>query len=48
MTFLVSLLGFFLMFAGRGAISFGIYDIAKSLTIPGWIVIFVLCCSQFI
>jgi biopolymer transport protein ExbB/biopolymer transport protein TolQ len=42
MTFLVSLLGFFLMFSEDGAISFGIYDIAKSLTIPGWIVIFTL------
>jgi biopolymer transport protein ExbB/TolQ len=39
MTLLVSLLGFFLMFAEGEAISFGIYDIAKSLTIPGWIVI---------
>ena len=43
MTFLVSLMGFFLMFSeGEGAISFGIYDIAKSLTIPGWVVIIVL------
>lgn len=42
MTFLVSLLGFFLMFSEDGAISFGIYDIAKSLTIPGWVVIFTL------
>jgi len=43
MTFLVSLLGFFLMFSeGNEAISFGIYDIAKSLTIPGWVVIFTL------
>ncbi|MBX3243561.1 MAG: MotA/TolQ/ExbB proton channel family protein [Acidobacteria bacterium] len=32
-----------LMFAAEGTqISFGIYDIAKSLTIPGWIVIIVL------
>ncbi|MEP6900234.1 MAG: MotA/TolQ/ExbB proton channel family protein [Actinomycetota bacterium] len=36
MTFLVSLLGFFLMFAENESISFGVYDIAKSLTIPGW------------
>ena len=43
MTLLTSLLGLFLMFAeGDAAISFGIYDIAKSLTIPGWIVIIVL------
>jgi biopolymer transport protein ExbB/TolQ len=47
MTFLASLLGtdvlgFFLMFAGGDKISFGIYDIAQSLTIPGWIVIFIL------
>ena len=48
MTILASLLttdvlGFFLMFAEGGPkISFGIYDIVKSLTIPGWIVIFVL------
>jgi biopolymer transport protein ExbB/biopolymer transport protein TolQ len=47
MTFLGSLLetnvlGFFLMFAGEGKISFGIYDIARSLTIPGWIVIVIL------
>ncbi|MEP7076529.1 MAG: MotA/TolQ/ExbB proton channel family protein [Acidobacteriota bacterium] len=37
MTFLVGLL----MFAGEGP-SFGIYDIAKSLTIPGWGVIITL------
>src|SRR5689334_7129522 len=43
MTLLVSLMGFFLMFSeGNEQISFGIYDIAKSLTIPGWIVIFTL------
>jgi biopolymer transport protein ExbB/TolQ len=48
MTLLASLmgtkvLGFFLMFAeGDKAISFGIYDIAKSLTIPGWGVVIVL------
>ena len=43
MTFLVSLMGFFLMFSeDNGAISFGVYDIAKSLTIPGWIVIITL------
>ncbi|CAN5793652.1 hypothetical protein BH20ACI4_BH20ACI4_10820 [soil metagenome] len=43
MTLLTSLLGLFLIFAeGEAAISFGIYDIAKSLTIPGWIVIIVL------
>ena len=41
MTFLVSFLGLFLLFA-EGKLSFGIYDIAKSLTIPGWIVISVL------
>lgn len=32
---------FLLMFAG-GELSFGIYDIAKSLTIPGWAVIITL------
>jgi biopolymer transport protein ExbB/TolQ len=48
MTFLASLLGSdilgaFLMLAEGGTkISFGIYDIAKSLTIPGWIVIAIL------
>ena len=45
MTFVADLLGTgsldaFLLFAEGGTkISFGIYDIAKSLTIPGWIVI---------
>lgn len=47
MTFLASLLGtdvlgFFLMLTGGQKIQFGIYDIAQSLTIPGWIVIFIL------
>ena len=47
MTFFASLLGSdflgsFLMFAGDTKISFGIYDIAKSLTIPGWVVITIL------
>ena len=43
MTLLTSLyLGVYLMFAENGQISFGIYDIAKSLTIPGWVVIIVL------
>ncbi len=48
MTFLVSLLGtyvssLFLMFANEGAgVSFGLYDIARSLTVPGWIVIIIL------
>lgn len=32
---------FLLMFTGEG-VSFGIYDIAKSLTIPGWGVIITL------
>jgi biopolymer transport protein ExbB/TolQ len=46
MTFLVSLFGtdassILMMFAGEGP-SFGIYDIAKSLTIPGWGVIITL------
>jgi Biopolymer transport proteins len=46
MTALVSLIGtdvpgVFLMFTGEGP-SFGIYDIAKSLTIPGWGVIITL------
>lgn len=43
MTLLVSLLGFLLMFEEKkGAVSFGLYDIAKSLTIPGWGVVIVL------
>jgi len=44
MTFIGSLLGtgFFLMFAENNAVSFGLYDIAKSLTIPGWGVIITL------
>lgn len=46
MTFLGSLVasdisGLFLMLTGEG-VSFGIYDIAKSLTIPGWGVIITL------
>ena len=46
MTLLGSLIGMdisglFLMFTGEG-VSFGIYDIAKSLTIPGWGVIITL------
>ncbi len=45
MTLIASLLGSdfsaaLLFFAGQ--MSFGIYDIVKSLTIPGWVVIFVL------
>jgi biopolymer transport protein ExbB/TolQ len=40
MTFLAS---FFLMFADSSPkISFGLYDIAKSLTIPGWVVVIIL------
>jgi len=48
MTFLASLLGsdilgaFLMLAEGSTKISFGIYDIAKSLTIPGWIVIAIL------
>ena len=48
MTFFASLigtdvLGSFLMLAeGQQKISFGIYDIARSLTIPGWVVISIL------
>ncbi len=48
MTFLLSLLGtyvsgLFLMFASEGAgVSFGFYDIARSLTVPGWVVIIIL------
>lgn len=46
MTFFGSLIamdisGVFLMFTGEG-ISFGVYDIARSLTIPGWGVIITL------
>ena len=32
----------FLMFADGGSISFGVYDIKKSLTPLGWAVVFVL------
>ncbi|MGI8812978.1 MAG: MotA/TolQ/ExbB proton channel family protein [Pyrinomonadaceae bacterium] len=44
MTFFASqlgtaVLGFFLMFAPEGKISFSFYDVISSLTIPGWIVI---------
>ena len=44
MTVLTSLLlGFLFMFAEGGQkVSFGLYDIAKSLTIPGWVVISLL------
>jgi len=47
MTFIAGLfgsgfLGLFLMLAGETKISFGIYDIAKSLTIPGWMVVTIL------
>lgn len=42
MTLLVSLLGFLLMFESKGAISFTLYDIAKSLTLPGWAVVIIL------
>ncbi len=44
MTVLTSLLlGFLFMFAEGGEkISFGLYDIAKALTIPGWVVIILL------
>jgi len=47
MTFFASLFGLsapglLMFFADNPKISFGIYDIAKSLTIPGWIVIFIL------
>jgi len=46
MTFLGSLIGtdvpgLFLMFTNEG-VSFGLYDIARSLTIPGWGVIITL------
>lgn len=47
MTFLNSLLltktfGFFLIFSNKSGVSFGLYDIAKSLTIPGWAVVIIL------
>jgi biopolymer transport protein ExbB/TolQ len=49
MTLLVSLLGFFLLFESKGAVSFGLYDIAKALTIPGWgVVITLLLMSIYI
>jgi biopolymer transport protein ExbB/TolQ len=38
----MSLLMTFLMFFAEGKISFGFYDIVKSLTIPGWAVIIIL------
>ncbi|HSK70715.1 MAG TPA: MotA/TolQ/ExbB proton channel family protein [Pyrinomonadaceae bacterium] len=48
MTLLTSLFLGFLMFAAAEGekISFGLYDIAKSLTIPGWAVIIVLLCQS--
>ena len=47
MTFLVSLLGtdmlgFFMLLEQKAAISFSLYDIARSLTIPGWTVVIIL------
>jgi biopolymer transport protein ExbB/TolQ len=47
MTLLASLLGtnvlgFFLMFSAGEGVSFGFYDIVRSLTIPGWAVIIIL------
>jgi len=43
MTFLVSLLGFLVMFAEKGEkFEFGMYKIAKELTIPGWGVMIIL------
>jgi biopolymer transport protein ExbB/biopolymer transport protein TolQ len=42
MTFLVSLFGLFFMFGAEGAPNFGFYEIVKSLTIPGWVVICIL------
>jgi biopolymer transport protein ExbB/TolQ len=47
MTFVAGLLGsgflgYFLMLAGETKISFGIFDIARSLTIPGWMVVIIL------
>jgi biopolymer transport protein ExbB/TolQ len=42
MTLLASLIGFILMFSSGGGVSFGLYDIAKSLTIPGWAVVIIL------
>lgn len=47
MTFLVSLLGtdmlgFFMLLEQKSAVSFSLYDIAKSLTIPGWAVVTIL------
>ncbi len=41
MTFLLNFLGFLLLLTGEG-FSFDLYSIAKSLTIPGWIVIAIL------
>ena len=43
MTLLTSLLGFFFMFSsGESAVSFGLWDIARALTIPGWAVVIIL------
>lgn len=37
-----AVLGFFLMLTNEGGVSFGLYDIAKSLTLPGWVVVGIL------
>ena len=42
MTFLICVLSFLLLSERKGAISFSVYDISRSLTIPGWIVLIVL------
>jgi hypothetical protein len=45
MIFLTSLLGFFLMLEQKGAVSFGMYEVKKSLTPVGWAVVVLLAIS---
>lgn len=45
MTFLTSLLGFFLMLEQKGAVSFGMYEVKKTLTPVGWAVVVLLVLS---
>ena len=42
MAALVNILSFFLIFEQKGSVSFGIYEVHKSLTVPGWIVLIAL------
>ena len=45
MKLLLSLLGFLLLFEQRGAVSFGLYDIKRSLTPFGWALVILLLLS---